>query len=181
MSNMTYLRQPLWLRLCWCLVLSFSSNLTHMPIKTVFYSDVFTVPEPKLSAVNTGMEPTEFTLLMSQLRNWNALSENDSARFRDSVKLLQQQIITYDRQLWELRQRIALLTDRKDQATKSLKIKSSLLSPIRKLPVELLEEIFSLLSATERTRSAIHVFPFPQPFSYMLTLARCCSTYLEIH
>ncbi|KAF5366303.1 hypothetical protein D9758_005732 [Tetrapyrgos nigripes] len=94
--------------------------------------------------VKTMFVDSDSDLNTRQLRSWNVLSRADTSRLLYSIECIQQQVDAYDEELQNLLDRVRVLEQQKDYAVKSLRRKRSLLAPIRRLPIELLEEIFAL-------------------------------------
>ncbi|KAF5366240.1 hypothetical protein D9758_005746 [Tetrapyrgos nigripes] len=86
----------------------------------------------------------DFDLNTRQLRSWNALSKAGAGRLLDSVESLHQQVTAYDEEIRLLMDRVHVLEKQRNLAAASLERKRSLLNPIRRLPVEVLEKIFAL-------------------------------------
>ncbi|KAF5366247.1 hypothetical protein D9758_005741 [Tetrapyrgos nigripes] len=107
---------------------------------------------------------SDFDFETLQLRTWSSLSKADTDRLLSSITSLQHQVDSYGAEIWGTS--ICTLEQKQfEVAVTSLQRKCSLLAPIRRLPVEILEIIFALYcsekdaTCVDKPRSGLHV-PF---------------------
>ncbi|THV01388.1 hypothetical protein K435DRAFT_655326, partial [Dendrothele bispora CBS 962.96] len=83
--------------------------------------------------------------LDNRLRSPNACSTSDNAQVTELIDRAGTELTAYQTEIASLRSRIALLTRKHDMMKSHIEKARSLLAPVRKLPNEILVEIFMLL------------------------------------
>ncbi|KAF5366854.1 hypothetical protein D9758_006559 [Tetrapyrgos nigripes] len=125
----------------------------------------------------------DYDLNTTQLRTWATLSEAESNQLLTNVDSIHRQIVSYEEHIEKLRADIRAAEAQKRLAATSARRKSSLLSPIRRLPREILEHIFALYcgdnsdySRSSKAHSGM-VLDLDVPF---LVLSQTCALWREI-
>jgi hypothetical protein len=121
----------------------------------------------------------DYDLNTSQLRAWNSLSEGDYNHLHSSMESIQQQSVFYDEQIEKMRAYLRFAEAQKSIAARSFQRKSSLLSPIRKLPLEMLEHIFALYCHKKAASGSLDWVSKGLKVPY-LTLSHTCALWREI-
>ncbi|KAF5343528.1 hypothetical protein D9758_012941 [Tetrapyrgos nigripes] len=117
--------------------------------------------------------------ILDQLRAYRTPSDSEAAHFHTDIDFSERVIQKYEQEITKLQQRIEVLQAQRDLAKRAKETRVALLAPIKKLPIEVLEWILTLVCCGEDVSWYTDDCPF-FVFPFTLDIAHTCSVWRKL-